>query len=402
MADFSYKARSLTGDLLSGVVVAPSENVAYGMLRDKNLFIVELKEQKKIKLFSGGLSFGKQVKTKEVVMFSRQLSVMISSNVPIVRALKVLIRQTENNSFKSIISDIADEVDGGAKLSQSLGRYPKVFSNFFIQMVRSAETTGRLDEILVYLADQSEKDYDMMAKARGAMIYPAFILSALGGVGVMMMVFVLPQITSIFESSSTQLPLPTRILMGLSGFLTGYWWIIFLAVIGLVIGFRYVSRTEEGRKRIDLLKLKMPIFSPIFSRLYIARFSRSLSTLLASGVTLTQSLDITSDIVGNSIYHQLIQDTIKQVEAGASITTIFIKSKDVPIMLSQMMSVGEQSGQLDKILLKVSEFYTRELENSLANLTTLIEPIIMVIMGVAVGFLVAAIIMPIYNMSNAI
>jgi type IV pilus assembly protein PilC len=402
MADYSYKARSQVGELVSGVVVAPTENIAYGILRDKNLFIVDLKEQKKMKLFSGGLSFGRKVKVKEVVMFSRQLSVMISSNVPIVRALKVLVKQTENNSFKSIISDVADEVDGGAKLSQSLGRYPDVFSNFFIQMVRSAETTGRLDEILVYLADQSEKDYDMMAKARGAMIYPAFILCALGGVAVMMMVFVLPQITSIFEAGSAQLPLPTRMLMGLSGFVIKFWWLLLLVVIGLVVGYRYVSRTEEGRKRIDLMKLKMPILSPIFSRLYIARFSRSLSTLLASGVTLTQSLDITGDVVGNTIYHQLIQDTIKQVEAGASITSVFVKSKDVPLMLSQMMSVGEQSGQLDKILSKVSDFYTRELENSLANLTTLIEPIIMVIMGVAVGFLVAAIIMPIYNMSNAI
>ncbi|MFA5052315.1 MAG: type II secretion system F family protein [Patescibacteria group bacterium] len=401
MADYSYKARGQSGELVSGVVMAPTESIAYGILRDKNLFIVDLKEQKKIKLFSG-LSLGSPVKPKEVVMFSRQLSVMISSNVPIVRALKVLVKQTENNKFKTIISDVADEVDGGAKLSQSLGRYPKVFSNFFVQMVRSAETTGRLDEILVYLADQSEKDYDMMAKARGAMIYPAFILCALGGVGVMMMVFVLPQITSIFEAGSAELPLPTRMLMGLSGSLTKFWWVLLLAVIGLIVGYRYVSRTAEGRKQIDQLKLRMPILSPIFSRLYIARFARSLSTLLASGVTLTQSLEITSDVVGNTIYHQLIQDTIKRVEAGASITSIFVKSKDVPLMLSQMMSVGEQSGQLDKILSKVADFYTRELENSLANLTTLIEPIIMVIMGVAVGFLVAAIIMPIYNMSNAI
>lgn len=401
MADFSYKARSQAGDLVSGVVMAPTENIAYGILRDKNLFIVDLREQKKMKLFNG-LSIGRPVKPKEVVIFARQLSVMITSNVPIVRALKVLVRQTENNRFKTIISDIADEVDGGAKLSQSLARYPKVFSNFFIQMVRSAETTGRLDEILEYLADQSEKDYDMVAKARGALIYPAFILSALIVVAVMMMVFVLPQITSIFTGTNVQLPITTRIFMWLSDFMIHYWWLLVLMVIGGVIGFRAISQTEKGREQIDLLKIKMPLVGPIFSRTYIARFSRSLSTLLASGVTLTQSLDIVSDVVGNKVYHQIIQDTIKQVEAGASITTVFVKSKDIPLMLSQMMSVGEQSGQLDKILSKVADFYTRELENSLKNLTTLIEPIIMVIMGVAVGLLVSAIIMPIYNMSNAI
>ncbi|MFH1207293.1 MAG: type II secretion system F family protein [Patescibacteria group bacterium] len=402
MADFSYKARSQAGDLVSGVVVAPSENVAYGILRDKNLFIVDLKEQKHLKLFGGGMSFGKPVKTKEVVIFARQLSVMISSNVPIVRALKVLIRQTENNRFKSIISDVADEVDGGAKLSQSLGRYPKVFSNFFIQMVRSAETTGRLDEILEYLADQSEKEYDMVAKARGALIYPAFILSALVVVAVMMMIFVLPQIMSIFVGADVQLPITTRIFMGASNFMVKFWWLLLLLAIGLAVGYRVISKTEGGSRQIDLLKLRLPLVGPIFSRTYISRFSRSLSTLLASGVTLTQSLDIVSDVVGNKIYYQLIQDTIKQVEAGASITSVFVKSKDIPLILSQMMSVGEQSGQLDKILSKVADFYTRELENSLKNLTTLIEPIIMVIMGVAVGLLVSAIILPIYNMSNAI
>lgn len=402
MADYSYKARSQEGELMSGVVVAPTENVAYGILRDKNLFIVDLKEQKKMKLFANGLSFGKPVKTKEVVIFARQLSVMITSNVPIVRALKVLVKQTENNKFKTIISDVADEVDGGAKLSQSLGRYPKVFSNFFIQMVRSAETTGRLDEILEYLADQSEKDYDMVAKARGALIYPAFILSALVVVAFLMMIFVLPQIMSIFAGTNIPLPITTRIFMGASNFTIKYWWLFIVVAIGLVVGYRIVSQTEKGQERIDLLKLRLPLVGPIFGRTYISRFSRSLSTLLASGVTLTQSLDIVSDVVGNKIYYNLIQETIKQVEAGASITSIFVKSKDVPLILSQMMSVGEQSGQLDKILSKVADFYTRELENSLKNLTTLIEPIIMVIMGVAVGLLVSAIILPIYNMSNAI
>lgn len=401
MSDFAYKARGREGDLVSGVIVAPSENIAYGMLRDKNLVIIELKEKRQREFFKG-LKLGGRVKPKEIVIFSRQLSVMISANVPIVRALKVLVRQTDNNTLKSVISDIADEVDGGAKLSQSMAKYPKVFSNFFVQMVRSAETTGRLDEILQYLADQEEKDYDLKGKAKGALIYPAFILSALVIVAVMMMMFVLPQITGIFKGASVQLPITTRIFMWISDVLIKFWWLMLLVIAGIVFGFRAFIKTTVGRRWLDVVKIRLPIVGPIFNKTYLSRFSRSLATLLTSGVPVTQALDIVADVVGNTLYRDLTKATIEQVEGGASITTIFIKSKDVPLMLSQMMSVGEQSGQLDKILNKLADFYSREMENSLRNLTTLIEPVIMVIMGGAVGLLVSAIIMPIYNMSNAI
>ncbi|MBU0597666.1 type II secretion system F family protein [Patescibacteria group bacterium] len=401
MAEFSYKARNQGGDEISGAVMAPTENIAYGILRDKNLIIVSLKEKKQIKFLKGVRITG-GVRAKEIVVFSRQLSVMISSNVPIVRALKVLSHQTNNNYLKGIINDLADEVDGGAKLSQSMMKYPRVFSNFFVQMVRSAETTGRLDEILIYLADQFEKDYDLKAKARGAMIYPIFIVSALIVVGVAMMMFVLPQITSIFEEGGAELPVTTRMFMAMSDFLLGYWWLLLIIIIGAVIGFRMFSKTSVGRKQIDLLKVRLPIIGPIFSRTYLSRFSRSLSTLITSGVPLTKSLEIVADLVGNTLYHDLTTQTIKEVEAGNSITVVFAKSRDVPLMLSQMMSVGEQSGQLDKILEKVADFYSRELENSLRNLTTLLEPIIMVVIGVAIGFLVSAIILPMYNLSSAI
>ncbi|MBI5037310.1 MAG: type II secretion system F family protein [Candidatus Kerfeldbacteria bacterium] len=401
MSEFAYKARTIEGQTVDGVVVAPSENIAYGMLRDKRLFIVSLKERKSRQLFSG-LSFGSGVSSKDIVVFARQLSVMISSNVPIVRALKVMVAQTNSVKLKSVLSDVADEVDGGAKLSQALGKYPRVFSNFFIQMVRSAETTGRLDEILVYLADQQEKDYDLKAKTRGALIYPSFIVSALILVGAMMMIFVLPQITSIFEGADVDLPLTTIIFIGISDFLRGFWWLIILLAIGAVILFRWYNKTPAGKRVIDKVKIRLPLVGALFSRLYLTRFARSLSTLLTSGVPLTKSLDIVADVVGNTLYHDLTRETIKKVEGGASITTVFVQNKDVPLMLSQMMSVGEQSGQLDKILEKIADFYQRELENSLGNLTTAIEPIIMIAIGVAVGFLVSAIILPLYNLSSTI
>lgn len=401
MADYQYKARNNQGDMVSGVVVAPTENIAYGILRDKKLFIVSLKERRR-PAFLAGLSLRGRVKAAEIVIFSRQLSVMISSDVPIVRALRVLVRQTTNKELKAVVSEISDEVDGGAKLSQTLSRYPHVFNNFFVQMVRSAETTGRLDEILQYLADQLEKDYDLKAKARGAMIYPAFIISTLFLVGMGMMMFVLPQITGIFADSDVELPVTTKIFMAMSDFLIGYWWLLIVFGIGAFFGFRFLVSSDKGRKFVDLAKIRAPIIGPIFSRLYLTRYARSLSTLVASGVPLTKSLDIVADVVGNTLYHDLTKETIRRVEGGASITSVYVKSKDIPLMLSQMMSVGEQSGQLDKILEKVADFYSRELENSLANLTALIEPVIMVVIGAAVGLLVSAIILPIYNLSDAI
>lgn len=401
MAIFDYRAKSTDGETLVGAVVAPTENVAYGLLKEKDLVIITLKERRKIALLSS-LQFLKRVKAKETVIFARQLSTMVSANVPLVKALKTLVRQTRNVNLKVIVSDLADEVDGGAKLSVAMSRYPNVFSNFFVQMVRSAETTGKLDEILIYLADQMEKDYDLIAKLRGALIYPAFIVSGLIAVGVLMMVFVLPQLLSVLEEGGAELPATTKIIIGASNFLQTKWWLLLVVIVGLVVGFRYLIRTDVGRRFVDRAKLKVPIFNAIFIRTYLTRFCRSLSTLLASGVPLAQALDIVADIVGNVIYQSIIRETIKEVEGGNSITLVFNRSRDIPPMLTQMMSVGEQSGRLDQILGKLADFYSRELENLLRNLVTLIEPIVMVLLGIGVAILVAGILLPIYNLSSAI
>lgn len=401
MAIFNYKVKNRIGENFAGTVVAPSEGVAYGILKDKNFIIVSLKESRKISLkFS--LSALQRVKSKDVVIFARQLSVMISAGVPIVKALRVLAHQTKNNNFKSIITNVADEVDGGAKLSNSISRYPHIFSNFFIQMVRSAETTGKLDEILNYLADQVEKNYDLRSKVRGALMYPAFILSGTIIVGAAMMIFVIPQLLTVLEQGSAQLPFTTKLLIGTSGFLRGFWWAVILLLGILYLSIRFYARTEKGRRVIDFLKIKLPVFGQIFQKTYLTRFSQSMSTLITSGVPLTRSLEIVADVVGNTLYRDLTLKTIEEVEAGNSITSVFVKSKHVPLVLSQMMSVGEQTGRLDQILDKMANFYSRELDNLLKNLVTIVEPIIMVIMGVAVGFLVSAIILPIYNLSSAI
>lgn len=402
MPVYDYKAKDNTGATITGAVEAPNDIVAQDTLKERGMTVVSMNERKKNTLFQSSLGFFNRVPHKDVVLFARQLAVMISATVPIVQALRILVKQTSNITFKIIISEVGDEVDGGAKLSASLARYPQAFSDFFIYMIRSGETTGKLDETLNYLADQQEKDYDLEGKIKGAMIYPAFIIGAMLIIGVLMMIFVIPKLTDALVAGGAKLPLPTVILMGTSSFLTHYWWLI-VAIIAIAASIgRVYLRTPGGRRAYDVLKFKLPVFGGIFEKIYLVRFSRSFSTLIASGIPVTKALEIVADVIGNVIYKELTLQTITEVEAGNSIATVLVTSKVVPPMLPQMMIVGEQTGKLDIILDKLAAFYAKELENMVANLVSIIEPLILVVMGAAVMVIVMAVLMPMYNLSNAI
>jgi len=402
MAIFEYKARNIDGKVSIGAVDAPSEQFAQDVLREKELSVISLKERRQITLFQSSLGFLNRVPRRDIVMFARQLAVMISATVPIVQALRILVKQTDTVNFKIIISEIADKVDGGAKLSATLAGYPQVFGQFFVHMVRSGETTGKLDETLNYLADQQEKDYDLMSKIKGAMTYPMFVVGGMVAVAVAMMVFVIPKLTEVITQEGGSLPWSTKSVIWVSNFLVHFWWVIILLVIGLAVGYSTVMKTAQGKRYIDKFKMKMPIFGQIFQRVYLVRFSRSLSTLVVSGIPVTRSLEIVADVVGNSVYHDLTRETITEIEAGNSIATAFAKSDLIPPMLPQMMVVGEQTGKLDLVLEKIGNFYAKELDALIGNLTALIEPIVMVVMGVGVAIMVMAILLPMYNMSSTI
>lgn len=402
MPVYDYKAKDNAGASVSGAVEAPNDAVAQDTLKERGLTVVALNERKRHTLFQSSLGFFNRVPKKDVVLFARQLAVMISATVPIVQALRILVKQTSNITFKIIISEIADEVDGGARLSASLARYPQAFSDFFIYMIRSGETTGKLDETLNYLADQQEKDYDLQSKISGAMIYPSFIVGAMIIIGVLMMIFVIPKLTDALKAGGAKLPLATTILIGLSNFLIHFWWLLIALVVIVVAVSRLYLRTPRGRRQIDTLKFHIPVFGGIFEKIYLVRFSRSFSTLIASGIPVTKALEIVADVIGNILYRELTLQTIDEVEAGNSIATVFVQSKIVPPMLPQMMIVGEQTGKLDLILDKLSAFYAKELENLVANLVSIIEPLILVVMGGAVAVIVMAILLPMYNLSSTI
>jgi type IV pilus assembly protein PilC len=399
MAIYKYKALDKNKKTVSGLIDAVSENLAAETLRDRGFTIISLTQESEASDLIY-LSFLNRVKAKDLLVFFRQFSVMVSANVTVVQALKILIEQITNIKLKMIVSEIAYEVDSGSRLSDALAKRPKVFSNFYVSVVRAGETSGRLDEALNYLADEIEKDYDMISKIKGAMIYPAFVLSGLTVVGIVMMVFVVPKLTNILTESGAELPIATKILIGTSSFLSTSWWMLLLALAVIILGIRFYISKPHGRRVFDALKLRIPIFGKLFQKIYLVRFTRSLNTLIMGGVSITEGLKITAEVVNNEIYRKLIEQTIKEVEDGNSISSVFINSKDVPKMVSQMMNIGEKTGKLDIVLGRISDFYGREVDNIISNLMTLMEPVIMVIMGVAVGIMVAAIILPMYNLAG--
>lgn len=399
MPIFKYQAEDINGKIKKGKIVGLSENEAILKLRKKELNVVAMADvtntwaNKFLRMIA-------PVRSKDLVIFSRQFSIMIAANLPVVESLLILVDQTNNLSLKNLVADIAFEVDSGAFLSDAFGKRPKIFSEFFVNIIRSGESSGKLDEVLNYLADEMEKGYDIVSKIRGAMIYPVFILCGLVGVGVVLMIYVIPNLTSILTETGAKLPLSTRLVIGASNFLKDYLWLVILILGAFVLALRFYLKTYSGRRQFDIFKLRLPIFGRLFKYIYLMRFSRSLSTLLKGGVTITRSLEIVADVVGNTIYRELILDTLESINDGNPLATVFETSEYVPKMVPQMIAVGEKTGKVDAVLDRITSFYTRESANMLDNLSKLMEPIIMVIMGAGVGIMVAAVLLPMYNLAS--
>lgn len=388
----------------SGVVEASSEEEAIQTLtaRDYRIISLQLVTNKNLASLDKVSSFFSRVGIKEVVVFSRQFAVMIGASVPVVEALKIIAEQAENPKLRKIIGEISDEVNSGESLSTSLAQRPKLFSNFYVSVVKSGEQSGKLDDALNYIADEMEKDYDMNSKIKGAMIYPIFVVCMMAVIGVIMMIFVVPKLTSIIVEAGGELPLPTKVLIATSDFLINYWWLVAGALVGVIAGIRLYLKSKTGRHQFDYIILHLPVFGKLLRMIYLVRFSRSMGTLIAGGVNISASLQVSGEVINNTYYQGLVEKTIQEVEGGNSICTVFMVSKEIPPMVSQMMMVGEKTGKLDAVLERITSFYNREITTSLAGLMSLIEPMLMVIMGLGVGVMVAAILLPMYNVVSQI
>ncbi len=399
MAIFNFKAKDKRGRNRRGSVVAISDISAVKILNRKGFDVSYIKD------VSDSLSYKiifllNRINKKDLVVFSRQFSIMMNANVAITDSLVAIAEQTENIRFKNIISNIAHNVDEGMLLSEAFKKYPSIFSEFYCSVVKAGETSGKLDEVLNYLAEEIEKNYDLSKKIIGAFIYPAFIMTGLIAVGIVFLFFVLPELTKILEETGAVLPLSTRMVIAVTEFFRSSYIYIIIFIIGAIVFFKLFFRTPSGKKFRDIIILKMPVLGPIFQLTYLIRFCRSLGVLLRGGVVINRSLEIVGDVVSNTVYKEVITETIENINEGRAIVSAFEDSPYVPNMIPEMMSVGEKTGTLDEVLDKVAGFYEKDVNHKLANLNALIEPIIMVIMGIGVGIMVAAIIMPMYNMAG--
>ncbi len=400
MAQYQYKARSVKGDVVEGTIEAPSDAVLFEMMRERDLILIEShRSGGRLRQLGGVSIMGTGIKNKEVVIFARQLAVLISATVPIVRALRILAKQTESRQLQSVVQEIGDQVDGGARLSAAMHKHKKVFDDFFVYMIRAGETTGRLDEVLNYLADQKEKDYALRSKIISSMIYPVFIVVVMIAIFIFMMIFVVPNLLGIVEESGAELPLVTKILLAVSNAFVGYWWLFLILFLVGFGGFILMRGQEWGQDFIDRMELKVPVIGGIFHKIYLARICRSLSNLLASGVPVNRSVTIVADVVGSRQFRQIMQQVVTDIEGGRSVSQSLAEHKEIPPMMAQMVSVGEETGRLDQILGRLADFYTGEVEALSSALVSLIEPLIIILLGVGALILVAGVLLPIYQVT---
>lgn len=396
---FNYRAKNREGKVVDGIVDAASEFIARDLLKEKGLDPISVKSQ----AFSVNtlVAFLNRVKGKDLVVFFRQLSVMVSASIPLIKCLKVLAKQTSNPKLKMIVEEIYQDVDSGSKLSEAMAKHVAVFSNFFVNIIKAGEASGRLAEVLNYVADQQEKDQDLLSKIKGAMIYPVVILIGMGGGGIIMVVKVLPKLMEVFKNMGSELPWQTRALMWVSNIMIEYWWIFTAAAIGVVMGIYYYGKTKSGKYVLSTIKFKIPVFGRMFKMVNIVRFTRSLHTLMIGGVPLVEAMGIIQEIIDDPIYQDIFKKTQKEVNDGHPMMEELSKHKGfVPDVVYNMIGIGEQSGRLDEMLERVSQFYEKELANMTNNIMVLMEPLIMIVLGIGVAIMVSAIFVPLYSISG--
>lgn len=399
MPKYDYRVRDAAGAILEGIVEADNKDIAVETLKDRSYTVLSLDEHEEGAL-SFELPFLNGIPIKEVVIFTRQFAVLIGAKVPVVQALKTVAHQTAHPRLVKILLDVGTEVEAGTPLSTALAKHPQAFSAFFVNIIKSGETTGRLEEVMNYLADQMEKDYDLMGRIKGAMTYPIFVIFALVVVGFVMLTFVVPKLTASLVESGTALPWTTKGLIAVSNFAKNNMVGIIIGAVLAAIAFRWWTSKPDGRLAWDTIKLRIPVFGPLLRYIAIVRFTRSMTTLLNGGIDVPAAILVCADIVGNAHYKEVLLETHREVSDGNSISTALLKDKLLPTMIPQMMSVGEETGRLGTVLEKLTEFYSRELDASVKNLVSAIEPLIMLVMGGAVGVMVAAIMMPMYQMAS--
>lgn len=398
---FNYQVRTPTGEIHAGVVEASSREAALTLLQKQEFYVTYLEEVETQPFFLKKIKLFERIAKKDVVVFSRLLSLMFKSKIPLAESLQALAEQTRNSAFKEKILTIIQEVEAGTFLSNSLQHFPEIFSPFYISMVRSGEASGTLSESLSYLADHLEREYYLTSKIKGAMIYPALIVFVVIGVLILMMFFVIPNLAKVLQETGEELPSITKAIIAFSGFFRKWGWVMFLVLIGfLLLIFRYL-KTQEGKKLFERISFGLPLISPFLKMVYLSRFAENLSTLISGGLPIAQALEITGEVVGSDIYKNIINEAKEEVRKGEMISRILSRyPKKFPPLLTQMVTVGERTGTLGPSLMNVVDFYKKEVERSIDNLMSILEPLLIIFLGLVVAGLMAAVLMPLYKLSS--
>ena len=397
MPAFQYTARDAKGELKTGTIEAANKDDVMTQLRQKRMNVVKVEEQAKAKQKTGG-----SIAMRDIVIFTRQFSTMINSGLPLVQALDILSKQTENKTLAAVTRQVVFDVESGHTVADALAKHPKAFSDLYVNMVAAGEAGGILDTILMRLATFMEKNDALVRKVKGAMIYPGVIMSVAVIAVTVLLIFVIPVFQGMFASVGLALPLPTRIVIGMSNLLKGYWWLLGGGGFAAYTAITRYYKTPAGKLNIDKLLLKMPVLGDVLRKSAVSRFTRTLGTLISSGVSILDGLEITAKTSGNRVIEDAIMQSRASIAGGDTISAPLAKSSVFPPMVISMIAVGEQTGGLDEMLSKIADFYDEEVDAAVSALLSAMEPIMIVFLGVVVGGMVVACYLPIFDMINAV
>ena len=399
MAEFVYTAKDIQGDSHEGSVQSSDEHSAAIILRKKGLIVITLKtKEDQSNRFLG--KFFNRVSFSDIVVMTRQLATMISSGLVLSDAIDILEDQASNKVLKRALTDVSQDIKGGLTLAQALGRHPNIFPKLYVNLIKSGEASGKLDQVLLQLADGLEKDREFKARVRGAMIYPAVVLSMMGVVIIIMMTFVIPKLVSLYSESTIELPLPTKILIASSNFFVNFWWLVILLVVGTIFAIRRWNKTEEGHLFLGKLILKTPIIGKIVTNVTLTNFNRTFGLLTSAGIPLLEAIGIVSDLMDNPVFKRELKQAYAGVEKGLPLSSL-LTGEIFPKIVGHMVKVGEETGKVDDVFFKLATYFESESDHMVKNLTVAIEPIVIIILGIGVAFLVISIILPIYKLTTS-
>jgi len=399
---FKYHFITNEGEKKIGSIDAGNRDLAISAIQRRGLIVSSIEEEKEKKPFASIPFFTKTIKMKDIVMMSRQISTLFGAQVSALKAFNLLATNTENKALAKILNNIADDIKSGVTISGALSKYPEAFSTFYINMVKAGEESGKLNQTFAYLADYLDRQYALTSKTKNALIYPGFVIGVFVAVMMLMFLFIVPKLAVIIRDSGQEMPVSTKIIVGISDLMINYWMFMLMGITAFIVYIIRMIRTESGKKYLDRVKISVPIFKNIFSKLYLSRISDNMDTMLSSGVTILKAIELTGAVVGNHVFEDILKKVGEDIKGGISMSEAFSRHPEIPPIMTGMISVGEETGSMGSILKTLGQFYTREVNEAVDTLVSLIEPMMIVGLGLGVGILLSAVLMPIYNIAGGI